>query len=176
MSGDDVKSAFLCMSGTGLEEKEMSEEGDQSVDEVSKLLLEYAFSLQRTVLQDWQGLTMSMAQLKVLITLSFKGPTAISRLAEALGISHPTASQLVDRLLQAGLVERVESVTDRRFTLAHLTESGEQLAQRLWQGRMAHIRGLAQLDKQDLAALRQGLLALTSITASLPIELSEGDD
>jgi DNA-binding MarR family transcriptional regulator len=112
----------------------------------------------------------------VLITLSFKGPTAISRLAEALGISHPTASQLVDRLLQAGLVERVESVTDRRFTLAHLTEAGEQLAQRLWQRRMAHIRGLAQLDKQDLAALRQGLRAFNSITASFPIELSEGDN
>ena len=36
---------------------------------------------------------------KVLITLSFNGPTAISKLAEALGISHPTASQLVDRLI-----------------------------------------------------------------------------
>ena len=65
----------------------MSEEEDQSINEVSKLLLECVFYLQRTVLQDWQGLTISMAQLKVLITLSFKGPTAISRLAEALGIS-----------------------------------------------------------------------------------------
>jgi DNA-binding MarR family transcriptional regulator len=151
-------------------EKEMSEEQDQSIDEVSKLLFDCMFSLQRTVLQDWQSLNMSMAQLKVLITLSFKGPTVISKLAEALDVSHPTTSQLVERLVQVGLAERVESTTDRRFTLVHLTSAGKQLAQRLWQGRMAHLHSLAQLDEQDLAALRQGLHALKRITASLPDE------
>jgi DNA-binding MarR family transcriptional regulator len=148
--------------------KETPEERDQSINEVSKLLLECVFSIQQTVLQDWQGLNMSMAQLKVLITLSFNGPAAISKLAEALGISHPTASQLVDRLVQVGFVERTESTIDRRITLAHLTEAGEQLAQHLWQGRMAHLHALAQLDEQDLNALRQGLHALKRLTSSTP--------
>ena len=156
-------------------EEEMSEEQDQAINEVSKLLLECVFSIQRTVLQDWQGLNLSMAQLKVLITLSFNGPTAISQLAEALGVTHPTASQLVDRLVQVGLVERAESTTDRRFTLAHLTQAGEQLAQRLWKGRMAHLHALAQLDEQDFSALRQGLRALNRLAASLPTEPPTGD-
>ncbi len=149
-----------------MKKEEMSEEQNQSINEVSKLLLECIFSMQRTVLQDWQALTMSMAQLKVLITLSFNGPTAISKLAEALGISHPTASQLVDRLVQVGFVERVESTTDRRFTLARLTSAGEQLAQQLWQGYLANFHAIAQLDEQDLIALRQGLRALNRITAT----------
>jgi DNA-binding MarR family transcriptional regulator len=154
----------------------MSEEQKQSIGEAIKLLFDCLYDLQRTVMQDWQSLNMSMAQLKVLMMLSFKGEKSISKLAEALSISHPTASQLVDRLVQAGLVERVEQATDRRFTLARLTEAGEQLAQRLWQGRMSHLQqSLAQLEQQDLTALRQGLRALNRITASLPTEPPTGD-
>jgi len=72
----------------------------------------------------------------------------------------------MDRLVQVGFVERVESTTDRRFTLARLTFAGEQLAQRLWQGHLANLHAIAQLDEQDLSALRQGLRALNRITAS----------
>lgn len=154
----------------------MSEEREQAISDASKLVFVCLYDMQRTTMQDWQGLSISMAQIKVLMILSFKGPAAISKLGEALGISHPTASQLVDRLVQAGHVERVESATDRRITLARLTEGGEQLAQRLWQGRMGHLRYcLAQLNEQDLSALRQGLRALNRITASLPTELPAGD-
>src|SRR5438445_385086 len=129
----------------------MSEEREQAISDASKLVFDCMYDMQRTTMQDWQSLNMSMAQIKVLMILSFKGSAGISKLAEVLCISHPTASQLVDRLVQAGYVERVESTTDRRITLARLTEGGEQLAQRLWQGRMGHLRYcLAQLDEQDL--------------------------
>jgi DNA-binding MarR family transcriptional regulator len=155
----------------------MAEEHDEAISEVSKLLFLLLYDMQRTVMQDWQSLNMTMAQVKVLMTLRFKGPAAISKVAEVLGISHPTASHLVDRLVQAGLVERVEHATDRRSTLARLTEPGETLAQRLWQGRMDHQHNcLAQLDEQDLAALRQGLRALNRVAASLPSEPPAGHD
>ncbi len=154
----------------------MSEEREQLIKEACKLVFDCLYDMQRTTMQDWQSLNISMAQIKVLMILSFKGPAAISKLAEELGVSHPTASQLVDRLVQAGHVERVESTTDRRITLARLSEGGEQLAQRLWQGRMSHLRYcLARLDEQDLAALRQGLRALNSIIASLPTEPPAGN-
>ncbi|HEY7418096.1 MAG TPA: MarR family transcriptional regulator, partial [Ktedonobacteraceae bacterium] len=121
-------------------------------------------NMQQTVMQSWQGLNMTMAQLKVLLTLSMKRSAAISKLAHILNVSHPTASQLVDRLVQAGLVERVEDTTDRRVTLARLTEAGTALAQSLWHGRTGHLHDrLAQLDEQDLIALRQGLRALSCI-------------
>jgi DNA-binding MarR family transcriptional regulator len=155
----------------------MAEKQDHSIHEASKLLFLCLYDLQKNVMQDWQSLNMTMAQVKVIITLSFKGPTAISKVAEALSISHPTASHLVDRLVQAGLVERVELATDRRSTLARLTEAGEALAQRLWQGRMDQLHYcLAQLDEQDFAALLQGLRALTQVTASLTSELPAGYD
>jgi DNA-binding MarR family transcriptional regulator len=153
----------------------MLEEHEQVVSEVSKLLFLCFYDLQRTVMQDWQGLNLTMAQVKVLIILHFKGPAAINKVADYLGISHPTASHLVDRLVQAGFVERVEDAADRRITLAYLNKAGEVLAQRLWGGRMDHIRrSLARLDEQDLAALRRGLRALSSVIAVLPTELPAG--
>jgi DNA-binding MarR family transcriptional regulator len=146
----------------------MAEEDPQPIDEVSKLLFLAFYDLQRTVTEDWQGLELTMAQLKVLLTLSFKGPAAISKLAEALSISHPTASHLVDRLAQAGIAERVDHATDRRSSLARLTDAGQALAQRLWQGRMEHLhKCLAQLSEPELDALLQGLRALNRAVATL---------
>lgn len=140
----------------------MPEERDQLINEVGKLLFLCFSNMQQTVVQSWQGLNMSTAQLKVLLILSMKGAAAISKLAHILNVSHPTASQLVDRLVQAGFVERVEDTTDRRITLARLTESGKELAQSLWHGRTGHLHDcLAQLDEQDLVALWQGLRALS---------------
>lgn len=147
----------------------MGQEPEQIIGEVSKLLFACLYDLQRTVMQDWQSLDLTMAQIKVLLTLSFKGPMAISKLAEALSISHPTASHLVDKLTQAGLVRREESAADRRSNLAQLSQAGEQLARRLWQGRMSHLNAcLAQLGPQELEGLRQGLQALSQITATMP--------
>ncbi len=154
----------------------MSEQREQAIREASKLVFECLYDMQRTSMQDWQRLNISMAQTKVLMMLSFKGPMAISKLAEELGVSHPTVSQLVDRLVQVGHVERVESATDRRITLTRLSRDGEQLAQHLWQGKMSYLHScLAQLNEQELAALRQGLHALTRVAASLPTEPPVGD-
>ena len=100
-------------------------------------------------------------------TLNFEGEMPISKLAETLGISHPTASHLVERLVQAGLVERVEHAADRRYTLARLSSQGNMMVQHLRQGRENHLQHwLVQLDEPDLAALRRGLEALNRVLPS----------
>ncbi|QBD80274.1 MarR family transcriptional regulator [Ktedonosporobacter rubrisoli] len=149
----------------------MTEEQGDAIKEVSRLLFLSVYDLQRTVMQEWQSLNLSMAQLKMLFVLSFKGPVTISKLAKVLVISHATASHLVDRLVQAGLAERAEYNEDRRFTLARLTEAGDALSRRLWLGRMEHLQQcLAQLDEQDLAALRQGLRSFYRVSLALSEE------
>lgn len=155
----------------------MLEEQDQAISEVGQLLFICLYEMQRTTVQDWQSLNLSMAQLKVLLTLSFKGAMAISKIGELLSISHPTASHLVEKLVQAQLVAREEDPADRRATLAHLTTSGEALARRLWQGRNEHLANcLRQIDQQDLAALRQGLRALNKLVELLPTSSPAGHE
>jgi DNA-binding MarR family transcriptional regulator len=147
----------------------MSQENDDYVGEVVTLYFLCQSGIQQTGMQDWQGLDLTMAQLKVMVTLGFEGSLTISKLAEALAISHPTVSHLVEKLVQARLVERGEDVTDRRYTLAHLTAEGETVFQRLRQGRLDRLRNcLAQLDERDIDALHQGLEALVRVLQATP--------
>lgn len=145
-----------------------SGEREQMLKEVGKLLFICFYEMQRGIMQEWQDLNLSTAQLKVLLTLNFKGPLAISKVAELLHIGHPTASHLVERLVQAELVERVEDASDRRSTLARLTAAGESLTRRLWQGRGEHLESsLTRLTDQDLIALREGLRAFNYVVSFL---------
>jgi MarR family transcriptional regulator, organic hydroperoxide resistance regulator len=145
----------------------MSEQNETNIHEISKLFFTLLYNVQRTTKADWQSLDLTMAQFKVFLTLNFEGEVPISKLAHTLGISHPTASHLVERLVQAGLVERVELAADRRYTLARLTSQGTMMVQRLRQGRENHLQHwLVQLDEPDLAALRRGLEALNRVVLS----------
>lgn len=111
--------------------------------------------------RQWLELELTMAQLKTLFTLCNAQPVTVSELAEWLGISAPTASYLVDRLVQAGLVDRAEDPADRRRTLVQLTAAGEELTRRLRQGnRDVLVPLLEQLDTEDLEAFDRGLAAL----------------
>jgi len=115
----------------------------------------------------WMNLDLSMAQLKTLMALYNCGALPIGRIAEILGIGQPTASHLVDRLVQTQLVSRTEDPLDRRRTLAQLSPSGEELAERINQIRFGALRRwLAQLDDATLTAFHQGSQALAAVAKS----------
>lgn len=113
--------------------------------------------------QIWVELDLSMAQLKTLITLYDAGALPIGQIAEALGIGQPTASHLVDRLVQSGYIDRTEDQIDRRRTLAELSPPGNELVEKLREVRVEPMqRWLAQLDDATLAALHMGIVALAA--------------
>jgi DNA-binding MarR family transcriptional regulator len=66
---------------------------------------------------------LSLAQYHLLEPLG-TGPRTNRELAELAGISAPTATRIVDGLLQRGLVSRVEDPTDRRAVVISLTTEG----------------------------------------------------
>jgi len=145
----------------------MAQADNDSLHEVMGLLSIFVYEAQKTTAATWWGLELTMAQLKVLLTLAFEGAVTIGQIAETLGIGPPTASHLVDRLVQTGLAERVEHSTDRRYILARLSEHGETMVRRLRQGRLDRLHSwLGQLDEQDVAALGQGLRALIRVMQS----------
>ena len=111
----------------------------------------------------WMEVDLTLPQLRTLLILAEEGPLIIGQIAQRLGIGLSTGGHLVDRLVQAGLAERMEDSEDRRRTLARLTPKGEELYTRLL-NRVQHIQTLIQkLDADDLAALLQGLRALNRI-------------
>lgn len=77
------------------------------------------------------------------LLLALKGlegaPPAIGVLAERLQVQHHSAVELVDRLVERGLVARSRDPEDRRQVLIHLTGRGEAELEKL---AMCHLEEL----------------------------------
>jgi DNA-binding MarR family transcriptional regulator len=121
----------------------------------------------QTSIPEWTQLDLTMGQLRTLMALAADGPMTVSALAERLGIAKPTASILIDRLVQVGDADRSEDPEDRRRTLVTLTPAGVALVARLRNGQSERFeRWLAAMRADDLAALTQGMQALAAIAES----------
>jgi MarR family transcriptional regulator, organic hydroperoxide resistance regulator len=138
-------------------------------------LVEEILGLQGTVLRaldaatvpEWCRLELTMAQLKGVLVLGRKGELPVGGLARQLSVGLPTASAVVDRLVEHGLVLRHEDPADRRRTLVRLSPQGEELLDRLRQGtRELWAQWLHRLSDEDLAAWLRGLRALGPIAES----------
>ncbi|HEU5367907.1 MAG TPA: MarR family transcriptional regulator [Ktedonobacterales bacterium] len=119
----------------------------------------------RMTMPHWMHIDLSMGQLRTLVALATLQAVNISTLAETLEVSKPTASTLVDQLVQRGLVERTEDAEDRRRTLVALSQAGSNMMAQLRQEgppeRMA--QWLEAMNPDDLAALTRGTQALAAI-------------
>ena len=111
----------------------------------------------------WMEIDLTIAQLRTLLVLAEEGPLVIGQIAQRLGVGLSTGGHLVDRLVQAGLAERAEDAEDRRRTLAQLTPKGEDLYARLLNHSLQMQTLIQKLDKDDLAALLQGLQAINRL-------------
>jgi DNA-binding MarR family transcriptional regulator len=141
-------------------------------------LVDRAILLSKTVAQRmhrsdnaWLRCELTLAQMRCLFTVVGAGPLSIGGVGERLGIGLPSASALVDRLVEQELAVRREDPGDRRRTLVSATAAGTTLAERLRQGSMETMRGwLRQLRPQDMASLLRGLEALARVADPDPDE------
>jgi DNA-binding MarR family transcriptional regulator len=77
------------------------------------------------------GLGVTRAQWKVLFRLTRQPGMRQIELADMLDIEPITLSRIVDRLEEAGLVERVADPADRRAWRLHVTAGGQPLVEKL---------------------------------------------
>ncbi|MDR1151111.1 MAG: MarR family transcriptional regulator [Bifidobacteriaceae bacterium] len=109
-------------------------------------------------------------QFRVMGLVAVGGPTRSGELASALGVSRATMTGLLDRLEQAGLVERSTDPRDARGRLATATEAGRDALRGLLETAVLKDKGFVDdVAVADLRALLQGLSAvLAAISARLP--------
>lgn len=118
----------------------------------------------------WLHLDLTMGQLKALFVLTDAALT-VGQVAGRMGLSKPTASLLVDRLVQLALVARTEDPQDRRRARVSLTAAGRARVTQLREGSEDRWRALlGQLADDDLAAWTQGMQALARVAASAPLD------
>lgn len=112
-------------------------------------------------MEPWLHLDLTTAQVKTLAVLSDSEPATIGQAAEMLGITLPTASHLVEKLVRAGFAERHEDPIDRRRMVARPTARGTDLIRGLREFSSGYLRAcIGRMSDTDLAALAQGMHGL----------------
>jgi len=108
--------------------------------------------------EDWTSLSLTRAQLKILVLLQQEGPATVGYLASHLGVTLPSITATVDRLVNQGLVSRADDPSDRRRVINQLTPAGVALIERLQEGRRARlVTALQELSPEDLDTLSKAL-------------------
>jgi DNA-binding MarR family transcriptional regulator len=103
---------------------------------------------------------LSIPQFDLLSTLTEREGLTQQELAERLYVTKGNVSGLVDRLVEAGLVERRPSLGDRRSHALHLTRDGRRLAERAMAAQKRYVRQtLGRLSAADLMSLERLVLA-----------------
>jgi len=105
---------------------------------------------------------LSMPQFSILMQLHHRGPCGMSGISEGYDITPAATSQLVDKLVQGGLMQRVEDPTDRRAKLLSLTEKGEEFVRRGIEERYRWVEELAgKLSAEERAQVSAALDIMT---------------
>ncbi len=94
------------------------------IEELSKLLVEFYEKFSSWEHGVVRGETLTLSQMHTVEILSSQGALKMKELAEKMGITTGTLTVLVDRLEDAGMVERKPHETDRRSIRVLLTEKG----------------------------------------------------
>jgi DNA-binding MarR family transcriptional regulator len=89
------------------------------------------------------GVTMTQASL--LMLLMHDGRKTMGEVASELGVSRSAATQLLDGLIEKGLIERTVDESDRRVVYVEMSHRGIRHLKRVRQSGMEHITGLFDL-------------------------------
>jgi len=117
------------------------------------------------------GRSVSMTHMHVLAKLRMAGPIPVTRLAEALDVSVASATGIVSRMEERGLVDRHRDENDRRVVLVAISDSGTAALEEIEaRGREQLSRLLRELSQDELVRLRDGFRAIHRARQKLAAE------
>lgn len=116
---------------------------------------------------------LSLPQFGVLMQMHYRKDCGVSDLSERFDITNAAASQLVEKLVQSGLILREEDPADRRAKLLNLTAKARELIQQGMEGRYRWVDQLvAKLSPEERAKVSEALIILTEAAGELETETS----
>jgi DNA-binding MarR family transcriptional regulator len=116
-----------------------------------------------------QGL--SMPQMMALQRIHFKASCNIAEISDELGVTDAATSQMLDRLVQQGLVIRTENPQDRRNKQLELTERGQLLVKESFHARQKWLTSIAdQLTPEEMGQVTITMNILTQKTIQMQEE------
>jgi DNA-binding MarR family transcriptional regulator len=122
----------------------------------------------------WHQGALSLIHLNVLTVLEAAGPMSMTRLAEELDVSVASATGIVSRMKDRGLVDRRHDERDRRVVLVHQTETGANVFTDLDEHRREHLaQCIERLNEKEQASLLVGLRAMRAARSAIKAEAEE---
>ena len=118
-------------------------------------------------MQDWVRYVKSsgftMPQFRLLMQLYYQGTACgISQISDDMSITNAAASQLVDKMVHGGLLERAEDPNDRRAKLITLSEKGREFVREGIEQRYLWANSLAEvLSDDECRSIAEALTVLT---------------
>jgi DNA-binding MarR family transcriptional regulator len=120
---------------------------------------------ERWVNESMRPLGVTAAQAEAITVIGQAGPLSLKELGELLIAEAGHPSRLVDRLVEAGWVQRRVAQEDRRRVELSLTPRGKELEERIFEARQATLAAGRELvgdrDLEPLLAVLRDLLELT---------------
>lgn len=112
---------------------------------------------------------LSMTSISALDRLHSEGPLRVSELAERESMTQPGVTLLVNRLSEAGHVQRIPDPTDRRAALVRITPTGSALLTQRQSMRAQILRErIAGLDDEHQRLLAAALPAIEELVGTRP--------
>jgi len=111
-----------------------------------------------------RDMPISVGEIRLVIHLAEYGSQTMGQIAAGMGITTPSATALVDRVVSHHLAERRRDPRDRRVVRVQLTPVAQKLADRVlaeWRRRVQEV--LAEMTPAEQAALVKGLRLMTHV-------------
>ena len=117
--------------------------------------------------QELLDLDLTAPQLKVVLLLHVNRSSKMSSLAASLGVTMATATGIVDRLVERGIVTRENAKEDRRVVICRLSARGQELTDRLYISSRDRARQLLEgLEQRQLKLIDSALEGLSGVITS----------
>jgi MarR family 2-MHQ and catechol resistance regulon transcriptional repressor len=115
-----------------------------------------------------EGTGLGNSDFRVLEVLLHKGPLPVNTIGPIVNLTPGSISIAVERLVEKGLVSRVESAEDRRVRMVALTAAGKNLISAAFQRHAAQMRRVfSELSAGELRAFEMALKRVGKRAASL---------
>jgi MarR family 2-MHQ and catechol resistance regulon transcriptional repressor len=146
----------------------------QKTDHVWLVMIKAMHALTRYATAGIEGTGLGNSDFRVLEVLLHKGPLPVNTIGPIVNLTPGSISIAVERLVEKGLVSRVESAEDRRVRMVALTRAGNNLIVAAFQKHAAQMRRVfSDLSAEELRDFEMALKRIGKRAAGL-LEKSSG--
>ena len=137
------------------------------LDSIMTKTFNSVMSIEERVLESRLTAGLTIAEVHTIVAIGLHGMSPMKTVAARLGVSVPTVTNAVNRLVKKGHVERVRDDADRRLVLLRLTNSGRKAcrAHDLFHKRMV-VNAVEGLSRNEVDALVKALTQVKSFFES----------